>query len=140
MNILNEPYLLSKENIEKICQIKDAEYVCDTTLKNGADCSVFYGKVAHPVSNSRYFGIYRHPLNNSIYICDGSSVEELDFTGITADNGDIIYSRTRHDFRTSPDGSVWIDGGRDYVRSGVYETNKFVKMCVINGKLQLKED
>jgi hypothetical protein len=140
MNIINEPYVFTKEQIDKICEIKEAEYVCDTTLKNGADCSVFYGKTAHPVSNSRYFGLYQHPMNGTLYICDGSSVEDLEITGVIANNGDVIYSRTRHDYRYSPDGSVWIDGGRDYARSGVYSPEKFVKLHVVDGKLKVKDE
>lgn len=140
MNIINEPYVFTKEQINKICELKEAEYVCDTTLKNGADCSVFYGKIAHPVSNSRYFGLYQHPMSGSIYICDGSSIEDLEITGVIANNGDVIYSRTRHDYRYSPDGSVWIDGGRDYTRSGVYPPEKFVKLHVVDGKLKVKDE
>jgi hypothetical protein len=140
MNILNEPYFFSEENIKKICEIKEAVYVCDTTLKNGADCSVFYGKTPHPDSNSRYFGLYRHPLTNTLYICDGSSVEDLEITGVIADNNDIIYSRSRHDYRHSPDETVWIDGGRDYVRSGAYLPEKYVQLYVEDGKLKVKTE
>ena len=43
---------------------------------------------------------------------------EHDIAGIVANNGDVIYSRYRHDCRWSPDNSVMIDGGRDYTRYG----------------------
>ena len=32
--------------------------------------------------------------------------------------GDVIYSRTRHDFRNCSCGNVYIDGGLDYIRVG----------------------
>lgn len=72
-----------------------------------------------PENGSHHFGIYRQRtldgLPAQVMICNAISCAEP-FTGIVADNGDIIYSRYRHDMRTSPDGSVWIDGGRDYTR------------------------
>lgn len=139
MNILNEPIIFTQENIDKICELRKAQYVCDTTLKNGADCSVFYGETAHPVSNSRYFGLYRDPARDMFYICNGESVEDYEFDAVVADNGDIIYSRHRHDYRYSPDGSVWIDGGRSYTRSGLYDASRRVLLVVRDGKLQLKK-
>lgn len=140
MQIVNTPINFTQENIDKICELKDAIYVCDTTLPNGADCSVFYGKVAHPDSNSKYFGLYHHPISGTLYICNAASIEDLDIQGVVADNGDIIYSRSRHDYHTSADGSVWIDGGRDYTRSGLYDSDKFVTLVVRDGVLQCKEN
>lgn len=40
---------------------------------------------------------------------------------------EILYSRSRHDFRESSDKSVFIDGGRDYSRIGGSFDN-FVKL------------
>jgi hypothetical protein len=137
LTINNEPLLFSIENIEKICKAKDAKYVCDTTLKNGKDCSIFYAKEPHPESNSRYFGMYY--VKNDIYICNASDVEDQQITGVIADNGDIIYSRFRHDYRKSDDGSVWIDGGRDYTRCGMYDKSKFVELRVKNGSLSIEK-
>jgi hypothetical protein len=54
-----------------------------------------------------------------LIISDGISATET-FVGIVAENGDIIYSRFRHDYRTSEDKSVSIDGGREYTRA-VYD-------------------
>lgn len=133
--IKNESALFSNENIQKICELKNAVYVCDTTLANGADCAVFYGDTAHPDSGSRYFGLYYHPMNNQLYICNAADIENQEITAVIADNGDIIYSRHRHDYRVSDDKSVWIDGGRSYVRSGLYDKSKFTTLIVKEGKL-----
>jgi hypothetical protein len=38
------------------------------------------------------------------------------FQAVVANNGEVVWSRYRHDYRKSQDGSVWIDGGRDYLR------------------------
>ena len=50
----------------------------------------------------------------------------------SAKNGDIIYSQYRHDYVKSEDDSVFIDGGRDYTRSG---GGKFVTLRIIKDKL-----
>lgn len=137
MNLVNEPIFFSTESIEKICKLKNAVYVCDTTLKSGANCSVFYGEETHPVSKSRYFGLYIHPTHNQLMICNAADIEDIKFDAVIADNGDVIYSRHRHDFRTSPDGSVWIDGGRSYTRSGVYPADRWVTLFVKDGVLTI---
>ena len=76
-----------------------------------------------PEGGSAYFGMfhrYEPPdfKKGTLMITNAISAAETEITGIVAQNGDVIYSRYRHDYRGSPDGSVWIDGGRDYVRHG----------------------
>lgn len=139
MKICNDPVLFSRENIDKICNLKNAKYVCDTTLKNGADCAIFYADIPHPDSNSRYFGLYNHPITGVLYICNASEIEDISISAVIADNGDIVYSRYRHDFRYSDDKSVWIDGGREYVRSGLYDKSRWVTLIVKDGELKIKE-
>ena len=86
-------------------------------------CAIFYqpNPILVPEGGTPYFGIYSRKLDEvtgdpgGSFICNAISCAEP-FQGIVADNGDIIYSRYRHDMRTSPDESVWIDGGRDYSR------------------------
>jgi hypothetical protein len=65
------------------------------------------------------------------------SATEKTITGVKADNGDVIYSRYRHDYRTSQDESVFIDGGRDYLKTGLYEDDRFVKLNVVKDKLEI---
>jgi hypothetical protein len=140
MKICNEPVIFTESQVQKICELRDAQYVCDTTLKNGADCAVFYGSQPHPDSGSRYFGLYYHPLDGKLYVCNAADVEDIEISAVQADNGDIIYSRHRHDFRRSDDSSVWIDGGRDYVRSGLYDESRWRTLVVREGKIQLKTE
>ncbi len=64
--------------------------------------------------HTHYFGIFVE--NSKIYITDGSSAFDEPIVGIVADNGEVIFSRYRHDYVASQDKSVWIDGGRDYYR------------------------
>lgn len=81
--------------------------------------------------HTHYFGIFVQ--HNSLYITDASSVVKEPFTGIVADNGEVIFSRYRHDYRTSSDGSVFIDGGRDYVRCNKPE--RLVQLQIINDEI-----
>jgi hypothetical protein len=122
----------SQKQLQTICKTKSADYVCDTELNNNL-VSIFYGDVAHPVSGSRYFGLY-HNHDKILMIIDGSFVEGQTFDAVEADNGEIIFSRYRHDYRESADGSVFIDGGRDYTRTNFM--SEIIKLGVKDGKLQ----
>lgn len=135
MKLLNEPVMFLAENIEKIEQLRAAKYVCDTSHKDIA-VSVFYGRDTHPVSGSRYFALYRNQ-NNSLMITDGAFIEGQEIVGVVAENGDVIFSRHRHDYRSSPDGSVFIDGGRDYTRTN---TSNQVTLLVRDGELRILEN
>ena len=132
-NIINQEVTLlnlesvnfGEKQIKTICSVRNAEYVGDTE-KDGVVCSVFYGKEAHPVSGSRYFAIY-YDTSKTLMITDGSFIEDQRFSVVTSNEGEKIYSRYRHDMRYSEDGSVFIDGGREYTRTNsIYETYKVV--------------
>lgn len=127
--------MFSEKNIEKIEQLRSAKYVCDTTHK-GKPVSVFYGDVAHPVSNSRYFALY-YDQDERIMITDGSFIEQQEITGVIAENGDVVFSRHRHDYNSSPDGSVFIDGGREYTRTN---SKHQVSIVVRDGALRILEN
>ena len=135
MKLLNESKMFSVEQIEKIEKLRSAKYVCDTTHKD-ISVVVFYGDVAHPVSNSRYFALYR-AQDGRIMITDGAFIEEQEIIGVIAENGDVIFSRHRHDYCSSPDRSVFIDGGRDYTRTN---TSNQVTLLVRDGVLRILEN
>lgn len=140
--IRNESEIFNAAGIQKIEELKNAKYVCETCVRTRypdgpwADqpVAIFMGKEAHPVSGSKYFGIYVN-MTEQVMIVNAQSAVDEPITGVIADNGDIIYSRYRHDFRKSEDGSVFIDGGRDYVKSGLYPSNRFVTLIIEDGKL-----
>jgi hypothetical protein len=79
-------------------------------------------------------------------ICDAITATQEDIWGVVANDGEVIYSRYRHDYRTSKDGSVMIDGGRDYTKTG-FNTDKWredlnptlIKMRIIKDKLMIVE-
>jgi hypothetical protein len=133
MKLTNKSQLFSEENIQRIEQLRDATYVCDTEHKD-IPVAVFYGKTAHPVSGSRYFALYRA---DTIMITDGSFIEDQEITGAVAEDGEVVFSRSRHDFVTSSDGSVFIDGGRAYTKTN---TGNLVTLLVRDGVLRILED
>ena len=111
----------SLTDIEKIETKYNAQYVCDSCLKNKfggwADLpvSVFYTEESHP-QGSNYFGIFRSPFDSSLVIADAIKATEP-FTGLKCGDGTIIYSRFAHDYVKY--GKYFIDGGREYTRRSI---------------------
>lgn len=96
----------------------DVKYICTTstnTVESVAD--IFYRETFHPIFGNKYFGIYYCSIRDSPYIFNADEVEDLMFAMIEHD-GVYYYSRYRHDFVDIPNTNMFIDGGRDYVRSG----------------------
>ena len=136
MKICNEPTLFNYDLVDKICKRYNAEYVVDTE-QNSIPSAVFYSATPHPDSGSRYFAMYWTPNTQELMITNGAFVEEQEFHGIIADNGDIVFSRSRHDYRVSDDESVWIDGGREYIRRPLVTTDRMVRLTVYKGRLEV---
>lgn len=132
MKILNEPTLFTEENVKKIEELKNAKFVCETE-QNDIHVSIFYGEEAHPDSGSRYFGLYYSGIDQNLMITNGAFIENQEISGVEAHNGDVIYSRHRHDYRRSPDDSVFVDGGRAYLRTN---GTQIVSLKVENGELK----
>lgn len=149
MNIITKSELFTPVGIAKAEENYNALFVCDTCLKaqgggwiNQA-VAVFWNKdpANIPDGGSAYFGLYHRYeppdfKKSSLMITNAISAAENGITGVMAENGDVIYSRYRHDYRGSPDGSVWIDGGRDYTRYGY---NRAVKDWGDLVDLQIKD-
>ncbi len=131
MKIITQSELFKPEGIAKIEEMKNATFVCDTCLRASGGgwvndmVAVFANNSPTniPCGGSRWFGLYfSHSFGDPgvpsrLMITNAISATEP-FKGVVAENGDVIYSRYRHDYRVSPDGSVWVDGGRDYLRTG----------------------
>ena len=138
MNILNECSFLKPDSIAKVEDMYKAKYVFESCLKgrNGNwlnfPVAIFYTKEAHP-EGSNYFALYRHPADEAFRITDGISAVEETYTGIAVGN-DVAYSRYRHDFRSL--GDCFVDGGRDYLRSGG-SPDSVVKFRVVEDRLEL---
>jgi len=127
--------------LEKFEENYNAKFVCESSIKtkNGwrdASSLIFYSEVPHP-NGSNYMAFSYDYIKDEYVVSDGISVANIEISGVVADNGDVIYSRFRHDYRFSKDKSVWIDGGRDYTRSCA---GKSVIMMIIDGQLKVIDD
>lgn len=128
-------------DISKVEQLKDAKYVGDFCLKNSMGgwsdmpVSVFYQRNPAP-EHGRYFGLFMRDGN--IMICDASSTVGIPIQGVQAESGEVIYSRFRHDFRFTTCGSVFVDGGRDYLRAS--HGAKFVTLMIEDDAVIIVED
>lgn len=116
-------YHFSCDNIKKLEEHYSGTYVgAFCTRKpsgnwNDIPVDVFYQ--SNPdvsKGHSHYFGVFRQ--DGHVYVTNAISVTEQPMMGVVADDGEIVVSRYRHDYRVSGDGSVFIDGGRDYTRYG----------------------
>ena len=96
-----------------------ATFVGDFCLKhaNGyinEPAAVFYQEVPPVEGYSNYFALLLR--NGSLMITCGASAVSEPITAIRASDGEVLYSRYRHDFRTASNESCSIDGGRDYTK------------------------
>ena len=137
MQLLNEPTNFSPENIVIIEKNRNAKWVIDTENPKCPNLlmSVFYQEEEYPETGSHYFALYKTSKTGptletawSLMITDGAWIEDLIIDAVEANNGDVIFSRYNHDYRTSPDGSVFIDGGRVYTRTTPTARQRIIKI------------
>lgn len=110
--------------IDKIEKKYNAKWVGQLPLrtKSGGwsedSCGDVYYQETPPIEGySNYFALIMQL--GSLYITSGASAVEGIINAVEANDGEVIYSRYRHDMRYSKDKSVFIDGGRDYIRSSL---------------------
>lgn len=128
------------EAVEKKYNAKYVGQMCLRTKGGGwqaDDCGeVFYQETPPVEGYSNYFALVYQ--GGTLYITSGASAVEGVIDGVVAADGEIIYSRFRHDFRYSKDHTTFIDGGRDYVHCGLPCVN--IRMKVVDGEwYQLEE-
>lgn len=139
IHIRTEPTLFTDNQTRDICSDNSAEHVMDTEYQ-GVPCAVFYSRTRHPNSGSRYFAVNlttdQAKWKNALHVSDGAFIEDQKFDAITADNGDVIYSRHKNDSRTSDDGSVSIRGGRSRTLRSSVETSRLPTLTVFKGRVE----
>ena len=122
-------------NIASVEEKYNAKFVGQFCLKTidgtwaDAPADVYY--VANPnkeLGHSHYFGIIVR--NSTVYITKGDSGVEGSIYAVIADDGEVLYSKYRHDFNESKDKSVWIDGGRDYTRT----SSPTIELKIVDGE------
>jgi hypothetical protein len=102
--------------VEKMYSEKDAvsvKHVCTTEFAETI-ADVFYRETPHPEFGNKYFAVLFR--DNKPYIANADRVEDFTFGMVENDDGDLEYSRSRHDYKQFKNGNM-IDGGRDYIRS-----------------------
>jgi|SRR5476651_1263075 len=125
---MNELYLYTPKpywsfEVNNIEERRNCKYVGDFAIKdrNGnwgeVPCAIFWQEQPPVAGYSHYFAVFAKAGDKNAYITSAASIEDMVMTGMVADNGEVIYSRYRHDCVYSTDGTAMIDGGRDYVRS-----------------------
>ena len=127
-------------DIEKVEKRYNVKFVCETPIRDNGGWRetpslIFYGE-KHP-QGSNYMAlsvILNYDGKSDMVVSDGISATMYNIKGII-DGDEVIYSRYRHDYRVGKTG-VWIDGGRDYVRSSGGE---MVIMEIIHDKLEVIE-
>lgn len=132
-----KPYIVKQTKSYQPINIKLAEerynatYVGDFCIKtvrgNWAEEPVAIFYTAEPDTSKghkHYFGLFVR--QESIYITDGTSAFSEPIVGVVAPDGEVLYSRYRHDYREK-DG-VMIDGGRDYVRRSGHGRTVYVEV------------
>lgn len=127
-------------DIQKIAKHYNAKYVGEFCIKQRGQwtdwpVAVFYQETPARKEYSHYFGIYAQ--FSSIMITDASSTAGIPIAGMMAEDGEIIFSRYRHDYRTSQDRTATIDGGRDYMKSS---GGKYVMLGIVEGELIIIEN
>lgn len=144
------PQQLTLEGVAKVEQKYNAKFMGPFCIKdsrgNWTEIAVDVFYQPNPDTSkghSEYFGIYTHPIHpidEAVYICNAISAFSEPLTGIVANSGEVVVSRWRHDYRSSYDQSVSIDGGRDYVKITGNVIAKLVKVGCKNGELYVMEN
>lgn len=139
-------YVLNISEIEKQYKV---EYIGDFSIKDKhgvyttKPISIFYQENPKTeLGHSNYMGLYctykyvDHEITtDKLFICDGKSAFEEPLTGVIADNGQIIISCYTHDYVISDDDSVFVDGGRDYLKTNI--DAKIVKIKINKNKFEI---
>lgn len=116
MSIIKHYPITKITQAEKIYSEKDGvpvKHVC-TTEFGDAIADIFYRETPHPKFGNRYFCLFFR--GDDLYVANADSIENLNFGMVENDDGDLEYSRSRHDYKSFKNGNM-IDGGRDYIRS-----------------------
>lgn len=129
-------------NIEKVEEVYGVKYIGDFCLRTttgswGEDpVSIFYQPNPPKPEFSNYLGVFRR--GGATYLTNGLSAFEQPIDGVISSNGEVVYSRYRHDFRSCDNGNTWVDGGRDYVRTNIIDRSRWVQLVIQEDKLVVK--
>lgn len=132
--------ILAEKGIAYFEEKYPSVYVADLCLKDkygnwaNEPAAIFYQETPPQPGYSHYFAVVVR--GTQTFITSGESAVSEPITGIEADNGEVIFSRYRHDFRESTDKSVFIDGGRDYTKHN--NPSRLVEINIVDGEMLVR--
>lgn len=133
----SEDCVIGEKGIKHFEEKYNAKYIADLCLKTvdggwaNEPAAIFYQETPPQEGYSNYFAVFVR--NRKTYITSGQSAVEGIIAGIESDDGEVVFSRYRHDFRQSKDGSVFIDGGRDYIKSN--NPSRLVEIKIVKDEM-----
>ena len=139
---INRGDSLQPIDTKKVEQLKNAKYIGDFCIKNSmgnwgeTPVQIYYVDTVNDPAHSNYFGMFAR--GNDVYITNGISTANIEITAVESPDGEIIYSRFRHDYRATKDGTTTIDGGRDYTRSS--SPANFLTLMIVDGEIVIKNE
>lgn len=106
-------YKLNQSDIEKIEKDRNCRFVCEWNVKQDDNpMLIFWNDIAHP-QGSNWMALFYY---NDWFVRDGITASQLPIQCVVSNDKQVLFSKSRHDFRSSQDGSVSVDGGREYTR------------------------
>ena len=112
------PELFTADQIAVIEQMRASTYVADLCVGTRYGWSeqpvAVFWQPEPPNGYANHFGIFRR--EGRLFITGAGCTVEGTWFGVQGRSGEVIFSRYRHDYRTTADGTAWCDGGRDYFR------------------------
>lgn len=134
-------YGLKAEGIQNFEDSHNCRYVCEWNVTYDGETIkqpmvIFWSDIQHP-RGSNWLATYRDPEDRNWYVRDGITASQLPIQCMVSDSKQVLFSKSRHDFRQSHDRSVSVDGGRDYTRVLGKIHNERVWMVPQQGELKL---
>lgn len=132
--------IIGEKGIKHFEKQYPSTYVADLCLKDkygnwaNEPAAIFYQETPPQPGFSNYFAVVVR--EQQTFITSGESAVSEPIIGIQADDGEVIFSRYRHDFRNSTDKSVFIDGGRDYTKHN--NPARLVEINIVDGEMLVK--
>jgi hypothetical protein len=143
----NQPdtYSLDLEGIRKIEKLRNCRYVCEwnTTDSSGRISTypmlIFWNDVAHP-QGSNWMALFKDGGHNGWFVRDGIAASRVPILAGVSNNGQAMFSKNRHDYRQSHDGSITLDGGRDYTRIIGTPPKRWVWLLPQDGEIRIIDE
>lgn len=132
-------FSLRSDSIDTIEKQYNCKFVTEWNLKSKEGkwldpVLIFWNDTAHP-RGSNWMGLYKK--GEAWYVCDGITASQNPINCMVSNSKQVLFSKYRHDFRSSHDKSVTVDGGREYTRVLGAIRNESVWLVPHQGKLKI---